>query len=471
MMAPVRLIAALAVAICALSIWAGTATSQERRVPGSTPELLLSYAPVVQRVAPAVVNVYAAKVVENRNPLLDDPFFRRFFGGPDSSVPREQVQRSLGSGVIVDSAGLVVTNNHVIEGASEVKVALADKREFEAEIVLKDTRSDLAVLRLKDSHERFPALELGNSDELQVGDVVLAIGDPFGVGQTVTHGIVSALARTQVGITDYQFFIQTDAAINPGNSGGALVDLAGRLIGVNTAIFSRSGGSQGIGFAIPANMVRVVVSSAKGGSTAVKRPWLGAKLQAVTQDIADGLGLKRPTGALVAGVSPDSPAARAGIRTGDLILAVDGQAVDDPNAFDYRFATKPLGGSAQLDIVRAGKELRVAIALETAPDTRRDEIVIRARSPFLGVKVANVSPALADELHLDASAEGVVVVEVTEGSTASSLGFQPGDLVVSVNNERIASTRDLDRIARAGSRLWRITIVRGGQQISVVLSG
>jgi Do/DeqQ family serine protease len=449
----------------------GPATAQERRVPGSSTELLLSYAPVVQKVAPAVVNVYAAKVIENRNPFYDDPFFRRFFGGPESSVPREQVQRALGSGVIVDSGGLVVTNNHVIEGASEVKVALADKREFEADIVLKDTRADLAVLRLKDAHERFPALELGNSDEVQVGDVVLAIGDPFGVGQTVTHGIVSALARTQVGITDYQFFIQTDAAINPGNSGGALVDLSGRVIGINTAIFSRSGGSQGIGFAIPANMVRVVVASAKGGSTAVRRPWLGAKLQIVTQEIADSLGLKRPAGALVTSVVSDSPAARGGLKTGDLVLSIDGQSVDDPNAFDYRFATKPLGGTAQLGLLRSGRELRIAVALEPAPNTRRDEVVIKSRSPFMGAKVANISPALADELHLDAATEGVVVIDVGEGSTARSLGLQAGDVVVSVNNERIEHTADLERVAKSGSRLWRITILRGGQQISVVLGG
>ena len=220
-------------------------------------------APVVKRATPAVVNVYAARTVENRNPLFDDPFFRRFFGAA-GNVPREQMQRSLGSGVIVDAGGLIITNNHVIEGATEVKVSLADKREFEAEIVLKDPRTDLAVLRIKEPKERFPAIEFGNSDEVQVGDVVLAIGNPFGVGQTVTHGIVSALARTQVGITDYQFFIQTDAAINPGNSGGALVDLSGRLVGINTAIFSRSGGSQGIGFAIPANMVRVVVGVGEG---------------------------------------------------------------------------------------------------------------------------------------------------------------------------------------------------------------
>src|SRR5450631_515602 len=235
--------------------------AQERRVPNPA-ELRLSYAPVVQRVAPAVVNVYAAKTVQTRNPLFDDPIFRQFFGVPGGG-DRLQVQRSLGSGVIIDSSGLVVTNVHVIEGADEVKVSLADKREFEAEIVLKDKRSDLAVLRIKDAHERFPTLEFANSDALEVGDIVLAIGNPFGVGQTVTHGIVSALARTQVGITDYQFFIQTDAAINPGNSGGALVDLNGRLVGINTAIFSRSGGSQGVGFAIPANMVQVVVASAK----------------------------------------------------------------------------------------------------------------------------------------------------------------------------------------------------------------
>ena len=281
------------VAAASLPVWLhpfrdAVASAQDRRVPASPAELRLSYAPIVQRVQPAVVNVYAAKVVQNRNPLLDDPIFRRFFGVPGQQP--EQMQRSLGSGVMVDASGLVVTNNHVIEGADQVKVSLADKREFEAEIVLKDSRTDLAVLRLKDTKEKFPTLDFANSDELLVGDVVLAIGNPFGVGQTVTHGIISALARTQVGITDYQFFIQTDAAINPGNSGGALVDMTGKLAGINTAIFSRSGGSQGIGFAIPANMVRVVVASAKSGGKAVKRPWLGARLQAVTPEIAETLG-------------------------------------------------------------------------------------------------------------------------------------------------------------------------------------
>jgi Do/DeqQ family serine protease len=463
-------LAAVAASILAVALAAGLGAAQERRVPGSPAEMMASFSPVVQRVAPMVVNVYAAKVVANRNPFADDPFFRRFFDLP-GQMPREQVQRSLGSGVIVDPSGLVVTNNHVIEGADEVKVALADKREFEAELVLKDARSDLAVLRLKGGHEQFPAIELGNSDDLQVGDLVLAIGNPFGVGQTVTHGIVSAVARTQVGISDFQFFIQTDAAINPGNSGGALVDLRGRLAGINTAIFSRSGGSQGIGFAIPANMVRVVVASAKTGGSAVKRPWLGAKLQDVTVEIAESLGLKRPGGALVANVSPASPAARAGLKTGDLIVAIDGQVVEDPNAFDYRFATKPLGGNAQIGLLRGGKEARVTVALEPAPDVPRDELVIRARSPFLGAKVANLSPALAEELRIDSKAEGVAVVDVPDGSVAARYGFRRGDVIVTVNEQPIAKTRDLEKAAGESSRTWSVTILRGGQRISAEFRG
>jgi Do/DeqQ family serine protease len=438
------------------------------RVPQSPAEIKLTFAPVVRRVAPAVVNVYAARVVENRMPMFDDPIFRRFFGG---GTPREQVQRSLGSGVLVDPSGLIVTNNHVIENADQVKVSLADKREFEADIVLKDQHSDLAVLRIKDGRERFASIDLGDSDALQVGDVVLAIGNPFGVGQTVTHGIVSAVARTQVGITDYQFFIQTDAAINPGNSGGALVDLAGRLVGINTAIFSRSGGSQGIGFAIPANMVRGVIASAQGGSSVVRRPWLGAKLQAVTPEIADSLNLKRPTGALVANVTAKSPAARAGLRAGDLIVAVDGQPVDDVNAFDYRFATKPLGGQAQLGVMRGGREVKLPVALETVPSGPRDEIVVKTRSPLLGAKVATLSPAIAEELRLDANAEGVAVTEVENGSAAQSFGFQKGDVVLAINNTRIETTQDLVRVLGQPSRLWRFTIQRGDQQISAVLGG
>ena len=460
-------VSAIAVVIGLLVAFAPGASAQDRQVPASPAQLQLSFAPIVKRVAPAVVNVYAEHVVENNNPFLADPFFRQFFG----VVPRQQVERSLGSGVVVDPSGLIVTNYHVIEGASEVKVALSDKREFAADIVLKDQRSDLAVLRIKGAKERFPTLQFANSDDLQVGDVVLAIGDPFGVGQTVTHGIVSAVARTDVGISDYQFFIQTDAAINPGNSGGPLVDMNGRMVGLNSAIYSRSGGSQGIGFAIPANMVRVVVASAEGGSGAVKRPWLGAKLQEVTPDIADSLGLQRPSGALVASVVADSPAAHAGIKTGDVIVSVDGTEVDDPTAFNYRFATKPLGGSAQLGVMRQGHAIVVPVALQSLPDTPREEVEISAASPFRGATVANLSPALADEMHLDPNAQGVVISDVADGSEAQSIGFQKGDIIVAVNNQKIEKPADLERVAGTGSRQWRITLMRGGQQISVMFSG
>ena len=465
----VRLLGCLAV-WCALVSTAPAQPVPDARVPSSPGEIKLSFAPVVKRVTPAVVNVYAARIVQDRVPLFDDPIFRRFFGG-GSGGPREQVQRSLGSGVIVDGSGLVVTNNHVIENADQIKVALADKREFDADVVLKDARSDLAVLRIKAGRERFTPVDFGDSDALQVGDLVLAIGNPFGVGQTVTHGIVSAVARTQVGITDYQFFIQTDAAINPGNSGGALVDLSGRLVGINTAIFSRSGGSQGIGFAIPANMVKAVVASAKGGASVVRRPWLGAKLQAVTPEIAESLGLRLPTGALVASVVPGSPAARAGLKPSDLIAAIDGQAIEDPNAFDYRFATRPLGGTAQIDVMRAGKTVKLTVPLEVAPDIGRNEIVLTGRSPFQGAKVANISPAVADELHLDSDAEGVVITDLADGAAAAGVGFQKGDIITAVNGQKIAKTSDLEKATREQVRLWRITLMRGGQQINVTLGG
>jgi S1-C subfamily serine protease len=287
----------------------------------------------------------------------------------------------------------------------------------------------------------------------------------------VTHGIVSALARTQVGTSNYQFFIQTDAAINPGNSGGALVDMNGRLVGINSAIASSSGGSEGIGFAIPANLVRVVVASAESGSKEVRRPWFGAKLQEVTPGIADSLGLKVPTGALVASVAADSPAAHGGIKVGDLIVSVDGIAVEDPNAFDYRFATKALGGTAQIGVVRQGRDLTVPVALQPLPDTPRDEVELQSASPFRGATVANLSPALADQLQLDPQAQGVVITAVADGSTAQSIGFRPGDIVVSVNSQKIERSADLRRIADSASRSWRITIRRGNQQISVMFSG
>jgi Do/DeqQ family serine protease len=438
-------------------------------VPASRAEVQLSFAPVVRQAAPAVVNVYGARVERRLRNAYMDEFFRRYFGDGGPGVPRGRSQTSLGSGVIVDSSGLVITNHHVIEGMTEVKVALADRREYEAEIALRDPRTDLAILRLK-SASGLQTIELGDSEALEVGDLVLAIGNPFGVGQTVTQGIVSALARTQVGVSDYQFFIQTDAAINPGNSGGALVDMKGRLVGINTAIFSRSGGSHGIGFAIPSSMVRAVVESARGGSRTVRRPWLGARLQAVGQDIAETIGLERPSGVLVAAVYANSPAEEAGIRRGDVILAVDGQPIYDPESFGYRFALKGVEGQTQLTVMQAGKRKEVAVRLAIPPETRpRDQVRIRTRSPLAGATVVNMSPAVADELQIDVTPDGVVVADLDQGSVASRLGFQKGDLVLAINGQRVSSTREVERLVRTGGQAWEITVGRGGQVFTTVV--
>jgi Do/DeqQ family serine protease len=441
-------------------------------VPQSAPEIKLSFAPIVKKVAPAVVNVYGAKVEKvPRNPLLDDPFFRRFFGGGDGPAP-DRVQRSLGSGVIIDPMGLVITNHHVIENMTEVKVSLADKREFEAEIVLRDPRTDLAVLRIK-TNEKFPWLELDDSDALEVGDLVLALGNPFGVGQTVTQGIVSALARTQVGVSDYQFFIQTDAAINPGNSGGALIDMAGKLVGINTAIYSQSGGSHGIGFAIPANMVKVVVASAKAGGKSVRRPWFGARLQTVSPDIADSLGLERPTGALVANLMDKSPASESGLKTGDVVLAVDGQPIEDPDSFGYRFGMKALGGMTTLTVQRGGTKTSIKVKLVSAPETKpRDPVKIKGRWPLTGLTVVNISPAVAEELSIDLSSDGVAVAEVEDNSPAANVGLRKGDIVLAIDGEKVASSRDLGAYSdRPRQYFWRITINRGGQVTTSVIGG
>ena len=446
-------------------------------VPESREAIRLSFAPVVKRVAPAVVNVYATSKVQVRSPFEGDPFFERFFGrnGPFGGhpAPRERARSSLGSGVIVDASGLVVTNHHVISEATEVKVALADGREFPADILLRDERTDLAVLKLEGSETPFPVLPFADSDELEVGDLVLAVGNPFAVGQTVTSGIVSAVSRTNIGINDSGFFIQTDAAINPGNSGGALVDMAGRLVGINTAIFSRTGGSVGIGFAIPATMVRAVVDSARSGNRTVRRPWLGARLQTVTQEIAQGLGLDRASGVLVAALAERGPADQAGLRRGDVIVAVDGQDVDDAEAFGYRFALKGLDGQAAVAVMRGGKREIVQVRLQPPTETRpRDPVRIRGRSPFTGATAVNLSPAVADELQLDAAtADGVAVAEVEEGSLAARVGFQRGDVIVAVNGARINQARDLEQATRGASGIWEITLNRGGRVFTSLFRG
>jgi Do/DeqQ family serine protease len=469
-----RLIAAALIVFSAgLFLWRshdGGAVAQDapslREIPESAAGITLSFAPVVKKTAPAVVNVYGARVERRaRDPFFDDPMFGEFFG----QQQRQRVQQSVGSGVIVSPDGIVVTNHHVIEGMTEVKVSLADRREFEAEIILRDPRTDLAVLRLKGA-DGLASMQLANSDLLEVGDLVLAIGNPFGVGQTVTQGIVSALARTQVGVSDYQFFIQTDAAINPGNSGGALVDSVGRLVGINTAIFSRSGGNQGIGFAIPANMVKIVIENAEGGRSSVRRPWFGATLQAVTPDIAQGLGLDRPTGALVAKVAKDSPAAQAGIKRGDIIAEVAGTPIDDADAFGYRFATKGISGETELTLLRGNDRIKVQVALAPAPEIPpRETLRLRGRTPFSGATIENLSPAVAEEMSLPADASGVIITEIGPRTPAAQLGFRKSDIILSINGREITSTAMMQEVLAEDVEYWRLSLNRGGRVINTVL--
>ncbi|MBN8995698.1 MAG: DegQ family serine endoprotease [Rhizobiales bacterium] len=454
-------------AILILALAAGAATSSladDKQVPKSAGEVRLSYAPIVKRVAPAVVNVYASRTVQtSASPFFADPFFRQFFGGRDLGVPQQRVQRSLGSGVIIDAAGIIVTNNHVIANADEIKVALNDRREFDCDVVLKDERTDLAILKLRNAKGPFPTMDFADSDALEIGDLVLAIGDPFGVGQTVTSGIVSALARTQVGASDYQFFIQTDASINPGNSGGALIDMDGRLVGINTAILSPAGGSNGIGFAIPANMVKVVAESAKSG-TRVRLPWVGATFQPVTSDIAEGLGVDDARGALVADVAPDSPGARAGLKTGDLVTSVDGVAVDDPTSLNYRLATRGIGTTVKLGLTRGGKPYVATLALETAPETTpRDEVALNGNSPLAGATIVNLSPAVAEELAYRGNPMGVIVSDVADGSLADQAGVARGDVILAINGRKVASTAEVSAATAGAARYWDLTVERNGR--------
>ena len=451
-------------AVALLLVLFGPSFAAEKQVPAGADQVQLSFAPVVKRVAPAVVNVYASRTIAPQaSPFFSDPFFRQFFSGGSPNGGR--VQRSLGSGVVIDAGGLVVTNFHVIEQADEVKVAMTDKREFAADIVLKDERSDLAVLRVRDPGGKLPTIEFADSDAVEVGDLVLAIGDPFGVGQTVTSGIVSAFARVPGGPTDDQYFIQTDAAINPGNSGGALVDTHGRLIGINRMIVSPSGASSGIGFAIPSNLVKIVADAAAKG-TPPRRPWLGASLQTVTPEIADGMGLAVPRGALVANVDKAGPAGAAGLKSGDLIVSIDGTDVDDLGMLNYRLATHGIGGTAKLGVQRDGKVSSISLPLQAAPEVpAREAMTILGASPLAGLTVVNLSPAVAEELAYSGATSGVIVNDVRSGSTAASFGLQRGDVIVDLNGTKIDSTKRLADLSKQQAATWTLTIKRGDQTI------
>jgi serine protease Do len=463
-MLPRRLFLSLALVLLALS-----AAAETRVVPENREVLRFSYAPIVKKVAPAVVNVFSRRVLRSVGGpalLFNDPFFRRFFGNQfPTGVPRERVENSLGSGVIVDAGGLIVTNHHVIKDAEEVRVVLADRREFEAKILLSDERADLAVLKIEPQGDPLPVLPIGDSDELEVGDLVLAIGNPFGVGQTVTSGIVSGLARS-IGAADFRSFIQTDAAINPGNSGGALVDLDGRLIGINTAIFSQSGGSIGIGFAIPTNLVRTLLQAAANGGRVV-RPWLGAAGQAVTSDIAQSLGLSHPQGVLIKDVMAGSPAAQAGLRKGDVILAVDGHEVDDPEALRFRVATLALGARAQLSLWRGGVHRNAGVTIAAPPEEPPRQITpLAGRQPLAGATIANLNPAFDDELGFDTTQHGVVVTALADGSVAERLGIEPGDIVVSLNKQPVETVAQLQQLLGTSRAPWVVTVRRGDKLLS-----
>jgi Do/DeqQ family serine protease len=441
-------------------------------VPTSQAEIMLSFAPLVKKAAPAVVNIFTKKrITQSRPTLFDDPFFKRFFGqnfGPQRN--REQVQNSLGSGVIVDGAGIIVTNYHVVAGADEITVALQDRREFDARLVVEDERTDLAILKIEPEEDGFPSLEFTDSDTLEVGDLVIAIGNPFGVGQTVTSGIISALDRSAGVSNEIQSFIQTDAAINPGNSGGALLTMDGKLAGINSAIFSKNGGSLGIGFAIPSNLVKAVLKNGLATGK-VTRPWLGALGQAVTSDVADGLGLERPGGVLVNRVHPLSTAHAAGLRVGDVIIAIDGKPVFDLDALVFRISSGEIGNSTVLDVYRDGKLKEVTILLQPAPEKPLKNIMIlTGPQPLAGAVIGNLSPAHAIELGMSAFSSGVVITAITRGSIAERYGLRPRDILLEVNGQKVTDVIQAQSVLLAEKENWEIQIRRKGRTLSFRVS-
>lgn len=439
-------------------------------VPANRSQIAMSFAPLVKQTAPAVVNIYTRKLVRQRvlAPLFDDPVFQQFFGVP-SGLTRERMENSLGSGVIVRRDGLVVTSAHVIQGADEIRIVLTDRREFSARTMIVDDKADLAVLQMDGVTEKLPFLALDDSDMAEVGDLVIAIGNPFGVGQTVTSGIISALARTEHARNNLNYFIQTDAAINPGNSGGALVGMNGRLLGINAAIFSKSGGNMGIGFAVPANMVRAVVSAVEQGKKKVVRPWLGIDGQNITSELASSLGLTHPTGVLVSKVQSSSALLRAGLKVGDVIQELNGHVIEDAAALHFRVATLPVGGTAELSVVRGGNNKVLSFDLIAPPEVpARQETLIAGQNMLAGTKVANLSPAVAEELGLNDSVGGVVVVAI-QTPNIYGLELMTGDQLVAINKVRIASVAALQEALQQPERRWLLQIRRGGSVLNFMI--
>ncbi len=455
----------------------GPLMAQESAVPASREEVKLSFAPVVRKVSPAVVNIYTKRVVARRSghPFLDDPFFGELFGNNDAfgGRMRRQVESALGSGVIVQPDGLVVTNAHVIKGAEEITVVLTDGREFDAKLSLIDEPSDLALLRVDAKGESLPYASLKPSESLEVGDMVLAIGNPFGVGQTVTSGIVSALAQSSLNISDFNFFIQTDAAINPGNSGGPLVALDGGVVGINSAIYSRSGGSLGIGFAIPSEMVATVLAAEKSGQTGqngVTRPWLGVTAQPVTSDIAASLGLGKPGGALISKLHLASPLKKAGLAVGDVVTGFNGKPIRDPSEMKFRMATVPLGQSAAIEVLRKGKKETYNVTAMAPPDEpARQETKMEGPHPLNGATIANLNPAVAVDLGLDTEEQGVVILKTPQRSFAGSVAAV-GDVIVEVNGQKIGKVGDaVKAFEKPPANGWLLVLRSNGRLRQVLI--
>jgi serine protease Do len=418
------------------------------------------FSAVLKPVLPAVVNIHTSKVVKQKPqeemPFFNDPFFQQFFGnrgGQGQGQQRPEREQSLGSGVIVTSDGMILTNNHVIDGASDIEVDLSDKREFKAKLIGTDAKTDVAILKIDATG--LPTLSIGDSSRLEVGDIVFAVGDPFGVGETATMGIVSATGRSGLGIESYEDFIQTDASINPGNSGGAMIDLHGDLIGVNTAIVTGGGGgNQGIGFAIPINMARSVMDQIVSHGKVV-RGYLGVYIQDVNPDIAKQFGLSENRGVLIGDVSPDTPGAKAGLKRGDVVLALNGQPTSGADQLRLRISEMPPGATAKLQIWRDGKTQDVDVTLGELPaektaSTGGDET---SQGGLEGVEVQELTPDIAHELNLPGGAHGVIVGSVDPSSAAAEAGLERGNVIEEVNHKPVTNIQQYKQaVAAAGQQ-------------------
>jgi serine protease Do len=408
---------------------------------------------------PSVVNISTMRVIKSRDEapfdLFDDPFFRRFFGDqfPHPNIPKEHKEQSLGSGVIVSEDGYIVTNNHVIEKGQEIKVLLSNKKDYNAKLIGADPKTDIAVIKI--DGKGLTALPWGDSNKLKVGEIVFAIGNPFGLNQTVTMGMISAVGRANVGIADYEDFIQTDAAINPGNSGGALINARGELIGINTAILSRTGGYQGIGFAVPSTMARQVMDSLVKYKKVV-RGWLGVSIQEVTSDLAEEFGVKDLKGALVSGVIKGSPAEKAAIKQGDVILQYNGKVVEDTGHLRNMVSQTPIGTKVHVKLLRQKKEVEVDVVIAELPkkmaeapsrNTEESEENQEESSALTGLVVRELTPDLAARLGIDENENGVVVVKVDTDSKLFEAGIRPGDIVLQINQKNIATIEDYKKAA------------------------